>query len=165
VPDKSSYIERLPAILTEARRLKPIPFFRRRDVEILFGLKKRQAVVLMHKAGAIRVSRELAVDQRDMIAWLERAAASPETSREAARRARVIGEIVECKAENAARAVRIVLPDPVPPEGMPEGVSLEPGLLQVRFGNSQELLERLFALARALARDPYQVATLCGEGR
>ena len=50
---------------------RSIPFFRRRDIEALFGLKKRQAVNLMHRIGAVRVSSELAVAQRDLVRWLE----------------------------------------------------------------------------------------------
>ncbi len=154
MPDKPSYFHRLPAILREARSPKPIPFFRRGDIEALFGLKRRQAIALMHQIGAIRVSREIALDQRDLVAWLERSAASPDVARESARRDRVIERIVELKAETAARAVRILLPDPKPVAGLPDGVSLTPGLLSISFGDEAQLLERLFALARLLAANP-----------
>ena len=77
MPDNPSYIHKLTEILAEARAPKPIPFFRRRDIEALFGLKKRQAVNLMHRIGAIRVSRELAVEKRDLIRWLEQRIEDP----------------------------------------------------------------------------------------
>lgn len=154
MPENPSYIHKLESILTEARAPKPIPFLRRRDIEALFGLKKRQAVNLMHRIGAIRVSRELAVEQRDLIGWLEQMLSDPSVAVEQRRHERVIGRIVELKAETAARAVRIVLPDPAPSVDLPEGVSLQPGLLTVSFGNEQQLLERLFLLARVLAAQP-----------
>ncbi len=154
MPDNPSYIHKLAGILSEARSPKPIPFFRRRDIEALFGLKKRQAVNLMHRIGAVRVSRELAVDQKDLVRWLERAAQSPEVAREAARRDRVIERIVDLKAETAARARKIVLPDPAPIAGLPDGVALAPGRLTVSFASEQQLLERLFLLARLLAANP-----------
>jgi hypothetical protein len=47
------------------------------DIEALFGLKKRQAVNLMHRIGAIRVSRELAVEKRDLLRWLEQMIEDP----------------------------------------------------------------------------------------
>ena len=50
MPDNPTYIHQLAGILEEARTPKPIPFFRRRDIEALFGLKKRQAVNLMHRS-------------------------------------------------------------------------------------------------------------------
>ena len=99
MPDNPSYIHKLAGILEEARAPKPIPFFRRRDMEALFGLKKRQAVNLMHRIGAVRVSRELAVDQRDLIRWLERMIANPSVAAEWHRHERVISRIVELKAE------------------------------------------------------------------
>jgi hypothetical protein len=154
VPDKPSYIHKLPAILAEARTPKPIPFFRRCDIEALFGLKRRQAINLMHEVGAVRVSREIAVTQRDLVSWLEKTLADPSGAAEIRRQERVIGRIVELKAETAARAVKIVLPDPPPSIDLPPGVSLQPGLLTISFAGEQELLERLFLLARAFAAKP-----------
>ena len=160
MPENPSYIHKLAGILSEARSPKPIPFFRRRDIEALFGLRKRQAVNLMHRIGAIRVSRELAIDQRDLVAWLERMMKDPAVQTEQRRHERVIERIVELKAETAARAVRIVLPDLKPSAELPDGVSLEPGRLTVAFENGHQLLERLFLLARALASEPQVLNTL-----
>jgi hypothetical protein len=154
MPDHPSYLHQLPAILAEARSPKPIPFFRRRDIEALFGLHKRQAVHLMHRIGTTRVSRELAVDQPRLVGWLEGMLAHPSTVREQRRHAAVIDRIIELKAETAARAVKIVLPDPGRMPDLPDGVSLQPSLLTVAFDNEQQLLERLFLLARLLASQP-----------
>ena len=160
MPDNPSYIHKLAGILAESRIPKPIPFFRRRDIEALFGLKKRQAVNLMHRIGAVRVSRELAVEQRDLIRWLEQMIGDPSVLIEQRRHDRVIDRIVEFKAETAARAVKIVLPDPRPSVEFPDGVSLEPGVLTVVFDDDQQLLERLFLLARALAGQPEMLSRL-----
>ena len=160
MPDNPTYIHKLAEILAAAKIPKPIPFFRRRDIEALFGLKKRQAVNLMHRICAIRVSRELAVDRRDLIAWLDRMIEDPSVAVEQRRHQRVIDRIVELKAETAARAVKIVLPDPKPSVELPDGVSLQPGLLTISFGNDQQLLERLFLLARVLATQPQVLSGL-----
>jgi hypothetical protein len=162
--DNPTYIHKLAEILAEARTPKPIPFFRRRDIEALFGLKKRQAINLMHRIGAIRVSRELAVDKRDLIAWLEQMIEDPSAAAEWRRHERVIDRIVELKAETAARAVKIVLPDPKPSGDLPDGVSLQPGLLTISFESDQELLERLFLLARVLATQPQMLSSLRPRG-
>jgi hypothetical protein len=160
MPDHPSYIQKLAGILAEARTPKPIPFFRRRDIEALFGLKKRQAVNLMHRIGAIRVSRELAVDKHDLISWLEHMISDPSTAAEWRRHESVIDRIVELKAETAARAVKIVLPDSKPSVELPDGVSLQPGLLTISFENDQQLLERLFLLARVLATQPQVLSSV-----
>jgi hypothetical protein len=163
LPDNPTYLHQLEAILADARAPKPIPFFRRRDIEALFGLKKRQAVNLMHRIGAVRVSRELAVEQRQLVAWLEQLSADPSVAAEWRRHAAVIDRIVELKAETAARAVKIVLPDRPPVAGLPDGVSLHPGLLTVSFENEQQLLERLFLLARVLAAQPQLLNSLAAS--
>jgi hypothetical protein len=160
MPDNPSYIHKLEGILAEARSPKPIPFFRRRDIEALFGLKKRQAVNLMHRIGAIRVSRELAVDKRDLVRWLEQMLSDPSVVAEWRRHNRVVDRIIELKAETAARAVKIALPDPKPSMELPDGVSLQPGLLTISFENDQQLLERLFLLARVLATQPQVLSSL-----
>ena len=160
MPDNPTYLHKLGEILSEARSPKPIPFFRRRDIEALFGLKKRQAINLMHRIGAVRVSRELAVEQRELVRWLERMRSEPSVAFEQRRHEAVIDRIVELKAETAARVVKIVLPDRAAVVDLPEGVSLQPGLLTVTFENGQELLERLFLLARVLATQPEFLGTL-----
>ena len=165
MPDKPSYIHRLTSILAEAKSPKPIPFFRRGDVEALFGLQRRQAINLMHTIGAVRVSHEIASPQRDLVSWLEHRVANPAGAHERQRRERVIGRIVDLKAETAARAVKIVLPDSPPSAGMPPGVSLQPGFLTVSFNNEQQLLERLFQLARMLATNPQLISNLCKPQR
>ena len=62
--------------------------------------------------------------------------------------------IVELKAETAARAIKITLPDRKPSVELPDGVSLQPGVLTVPFATEQQLLGRLFLLARVLATQP-----------
>lgn len=71
----------------------------------------------------------------------------PSVAAEWQRHERVVGRIVELKAETAARAVKIVLPDQKPSVELPDGVSLQPGVLTISFDNDQQLLERLFLLA------------------
>lgn len=154
MPENPSYIHRLNGILAEARAPKPISFFRRRDIEALFGLKKRQAINLMHRIGVIRVSRELAVEQREVVRWVEQMLSNPAVAVEWRRHERVVDRIIDLKAESAARAVKIVLPDRKPTDEIPEGVLLQPGMLTVCFENAQQLLEKLFLLARVLADQP-----------
>ena len=161
MPDNPTYIHKLAEILVEARTPKPIPFFRRRDIEALFGLKKRQAVNLMHRIGAVRVSRELAIEHRELVRWLERMISDPSVALEQRRHYTVIDRIVEWKAETAARAIKIVLPDR-PSVGLPDGISLQPGLLTVSFASEQQLLERLFLLARLLATEPQVLSSVSG---
>jgi hypothetical protein len=99
-------------------------------------------------------------EQRELVRWLERMISDPAVSVEQRRHETVIDRIVEWKAETAARAIKIVLPDRAPSVDLPEGVSLQPGLLTVSFASEQELLERLFLLARVLATQPQMLSSV-----
>jgi hypothetical protein len=160
LPDQPSYLQRVSGILDEASRPRPIPFFRRRDIEALFGLRKRQAIELMHRIGAVRVSRELAVEQSELVGWLRRLATTPAIAREAARRDRLVGELVSARTTAAARAVRIVLPPLAQPPDLPPGVTLVPGRLLIEYASPTELLERLYGLAQAFAANPSRLNAL-----
>ena len=164
MPDNPTYIHKLEEILAEARSPKPIPFFRRLDIQALFGLQKRQAVNLMHRIGAVRVSRELALEQSELVHWLEQMLADPSVAAEWRRREKVIDRIVDLKAEAAARAIKIVLPDRKPSVDLPVGVSLQRGVLTVSFDNEQQLLERLFLLARVLVNQPQLLSDASPSG-
>ena len=48
--------------------------------------------------------------------------------------------------------------------GLPEGVSVEPGRIEVRFADAQEAVVKLFALAQALTNDYERFEALVGKG-
>jgi hypothetical protein len=69
--------------------------------------------------------------------------------------------IIELKAENRRARCEIVLPDRELSVELPDGVSLQPANSRSRFDNEQQLLERLFLLARALATNPDILTDSC----
>ena len=48
--------------------------------------------------------------------------------------------------------------------GLPEGVSVEPGRIEVRYQGATEAVGRLFALAQALTNDYERFEALAGGG-
>ena len=48
--------------------------------------------------------------------------------------------------------------------GLPEGVTVEAGRIEVRFGNAKEAVVKLFALAQALTGDYERFEELVGKG-
>ena len=48
--------------------------------------------------------------------------------------------------------------------GLPAGVSVEPGRIEVRFNGAKEAVGQLFALAQALTNDYERFETLVGRG-
>ena len=83
--------------------------------------------------------------------------------REATRRDRVVTAIRQARltgirvaVPSEARAARL--------SGLPDGVSVEPGRIEVRFSSAQDAVGRLFALAQALTHDYEQFEALVEEG-
>ena len=72
----------------------------------------------------------------------------------ALRQARLTG--IRVAVPRAARAARLA--------GLPAGVSVEPGRIEVRFSGAQDAVGRLFALAQALTHDYEQLEALVEEG-
>ena len=110
----------------------------RRDLERLFGVSKVRAVALMTAFGA----------------GPDRAPADP-----AARRDRVVTAIRQARLTG----IRVAVPREALEaclSGLPEGVSVEPGRIEVRFSGAQDAVGRLFALAQALTNDYEQFEAL-----
>jgi hypothetical protein len=135
----------------------------RRDLEQLFGISKPRAAVLMRTFGAERLGnvRMLARPQllRHLRARRKSAAFSGEVDRRerlitALRRARVSG----IRVPVAASVLSLKL------AGLPDGVTVERGRIEVRFDGPREAVGRLFALAQALVNDFDRFEALVGGG-
>ena len=135
----------------------------RRDVERLFGVSRARAAQLMRTfgaelVGASRVLRRTAL-LRQLRTYRQRAAFRGEEERRTRlvaelRQARLTGIRVAVPIE--ARAARL--------SGLPDGVSVEPGRIEVRFSGAKDAVGRLFALAQALTHDYEQFEALVEEG-
>ena len=136
----------------------------RRDVERLFGVSRARAAQLMDVRGGAR--RLLARPPAD--GPLAAAAEVPDTGRlprrgAAACASRLVAEL------RTARLTGIRVAVPVEAlearlAGLPEGVVVEPGRIEVRFTGAREAVVRLFALAQALTNDYERFETLVGKG-
>ena len=81
------------------------------------------------------------------------------------RRAVFRGE--EARRERVVTGIRVTVPVEaleVRLSGLPEGVSVEPGRIEVRFGGAKDAVGRLFALAQALTNDYERFEALVAEG-
>ena len=110
----------------------------RRDVERLFGVSRARAAQLMRTFGAARVGASRVLRRTALLRQLR-------TYRQ---RAAFRGE--------EARRTRLA--------GLPDGVSVEPGRIEVRFRGAQDAVGRLFALAQALTHDYEQFEALVEAG-
>ncbi len=101
----------LPRIIEELRRL-PVPGLDRAVIEKLFGLKRRQAIQLLHRFGGYQAGRTFLLDRQELLDQLE-AIRDGETFRyEQRRRRRLVAELESVRKYLQAAAVKIPLRRP-----------------------------------------------------
>ena len=81
----------LPRIIEELRRL-PVPVLDRAVIEKLFGLKRRQAIQLLHRFGGYQAGRIFLVDRQELVEQLEAIRDGETFSYEQRRRRRLVAE-------------------------------------------------------------------------
>ena len=124
----------------------------RRDLEELLGIGRSRACELMRKFGAVKTGNVLTVRRCDLVQRLDAVLQGGSFSREIGRRDRFVG--YPRKARPASVRVPVVPHDgPRRMTGLPDGVVVEPGRIEVRFGEPSEALTALLALAQALIAD------------
>ncbi len=155
MPAPSQWLQRLPEII-DALKVLAAPVIDRALIETLFSLKRRQAIDLCHRFGGFQAGRTFLVDRVRLIAELERMRQDHGFEVELHRRERLSQMVVEARRLRAG--AHVVLP--VRPAALechmadlPAGVRLEAGCLTVWFDKPEELLAKLFELAKAAHND------------
>ena len=123
-----------------------------RDLERLFGVSKVRAVALMAAFGAGRTGHLLTLPRAALLRQLRRHRTRAAVRGEATRRDRVVTAIRQARLTG----IRVAVPSEAREArlaGLPDGVSVEPGRIEVRFSGAQDAVGRLFALTQALAND------------
>jgi hypothetical protein len=138
------------------------PFLDRKDIERLFRLRPRRALSLLHQLdaeyhGATRLGGALLVSRATVLHYLVSKKRRLPYLAEVARQRTVAQVLQEAKLEVAARAVRFKV-SPTPPQGrtiagLPDTIRLAPGELRITCTSAQDLLEQLYTLSRAIARE------------
>jgi hypothetical protein len=155
MPAPRQWLLRVPQIV-ERLKVLTVPVIDRALVEKLFDLKRRQAIELLHQFGGFQAGRTFLIDRQHLIAKLEHIRQQPEFAYEHQRKQRLSGMIEEARRHRTG--ARIVLP--VRPDALrrrmsdlPPGIQLESGRLIVQFEKVEDLLAKLFELARAAHND------------
>jgi hypothetical protein len=155
MPDQPGWIDRIEQIAEEVQA-SSAPVFDRAAIERLFEVRRRQAIVLMHRMGGYQAGKTFLVDRQALLRFLRDPQREAVAEVEARRFASLLETLGRAKEERHFRRI------PVPATarvyqlefgGLPEGIDFEPGELRIRFNQPHELLEKLFALSQALAND------------
>ena len=153
MPDQPTWLERVPEILQQLNAPGAPPFLDRPAIERLFGVRRRQAIELMGRLAGYQVGRTFLVERGAVVGFLGRPSLRGAADQAVARKRRVLEHLEEARRDWAARNIRIPVAAGGEERELPEGVELRPGQLIVRFEQPLELLAKLFALSRVLARD------------
>jgi hypothetical protein len=152
---KPTWLLRLPEIREELAALE-VPVLDRGMVERIFRVRRRRALQLMQYFGGWQAGQACLVDRLDLLRQLVPLEESMEFAREQHRRQRLLESLEQIRRHRAAARVRL----PVAATAyagalcaLPPGVCLQPGSLQVEFGEPEDLLAKLYQLAQAVAQD------------
>ena len=131
----------------------------RGDIEQLFGVSRARAATLMQTFGAELTGNQRTLPRTQLLRQLRQHRARAVFRGEATRRARVVTTIRQARLTGIRVAVPIEALE-ARLAGLPAGVSVEPGRIEVRFRGAQDAVGRLFALAQALTHDYEQFEAL-----
>jgi hypothetical protein len=155
MPAPSQWFLRLPEIIGELKVLAA-PVIDRAVVEKLFDLKRRQSIELLHRFGGFQAGRTFLVDRLHLVAELERIREHPDFEHEMHRKQQLAKMVGEARRLRAGAEVML----PVGPDALrrrmadlPAGIRIEAGRLTVRFEKPEDLLGKLFELAKAAHND------------
>ena len=151
MPAKSRWLLAIPDAIKQLEALDQ-DLLTRRDLERLFGVSKVRATQLMTAFGAGRTGHLLTLPRAALLRQLRRPRTQAAVRGEATRRARVVTAIRQARLTG----IRVAVPSAALEarlSGLPDGVSVEPGRIEVRFSGAKDAVGRLFALAQALTHD------------
>ena len=152
VPDAVRQLERLDRDLVT-----------RRDLERLFGVSRARAAQLMRTFGAELAGSSRVLRRADLLRQLKKLRGRAAFRHEEQRRARVVGELRQARLTGIRVAVPVEALE-ARLAGLPEGVTVEAGRIEVRFAGAKEAVVKLFALAQALTGDYERFEELVGKG-
>ena len=148
MPAKPRWLLAIPDAIRQLEALDQ-DLLTRRDLERLFGVSKGRATQLMTGSGAGRTGHLLTLPRAARLRQLRRPRTLAAVRGEATRRDRVVTAIRQARLIG----IRVAVPREARLAGLPDGVSVEPGRIEVRFSSAKDAVGRLFALAQALTHD------------
>nr|ALS90587.1 selenocysteine synthase N terminal [uncultured bacterium] len=162
MPTNPRWLLAIPDALTQLAA-SDRPLLTRRDLEQLFGVSKPQAAILMRRFGAERTGNLGTLPREQLMRHLRALQQDATFAVEIDRRARFIASLHQARIASVRVPVKAsVLQMRV--SGLPEGVTLGPGRIEVRFDGAREAVQRLFALAQALTNDYATFETVVSDG-
>ncbi|MEP7310346.1 MAG: hypothetical protein ABJA98_32985 [Acidobacteriota bacterium] len=143
-----------PRILDAVAQLETLDrdLLTRTDLEVLLGVSRPRASQLLHRFHARPVGSQLVLDRAGLIRSLRAIRRGRPAKAAAVRRTNVVTTLRQARLEAVRVPVaREVLQTQV--AGLPAGIALGPGHIDLRFASVDEALQKLFTLAQAITND------------
>ena len=153
VPLQPTWFRRIPALLETLQAEHAPQELTRRDFEELFGVRRRRAILLLHRCNPLRRASGLVAARDSVVAYLA-AQLDHEAAEQSAAQERQVAETL-AEARRALTLPTIPLPPPktLSPSPLPGDIELTRTNLSLTFSSAQDLIEKLFTLAQAFAND------------
>jgi hypothetical protein len=147
---------RLDEVIRELNAL-PWPWVDRETLQFLLQVGPRRAQQIMRPCVTRQVGANGVADRQVLIAHLQRLAVGDEAHYERRRRQR-LAQVLEGLRQAALAQPKVLVEAPITVTSqqfadLPEGISVSPGAISIRFSSPEEALERLLALAMAIGND------------
>ena len=160
MPDKPLWIHRLPAAIQALEQL-PLPWVDRSTLEDLLQVRRRRAQEILSPLASQRRGCSTVVERTALIHHLQRLASGETLYYEHKRRERVWKQLEQERRRWIETPPAFVHPKPEVLravykddfEGLPSGVELAPGRIEITFDQPNEALEKLLALAMAIGQN------------
>lgn len=152
----------LPDTITQLKALNR-DVLTRRDIEQLLVVGRAHAATLMGTFGAGRTGNVRTLPKTQLLKQLRARRKGAVFSGEVERRERMMASLRQARLSG----IRVRMPAAVMSaklSGLPDGVTVEPGRIEVRFTDAREAVGRLFALAQALTNDYERFEMVVGGG-
>ena len=151
MPIAPNWYPRIPDAVAQLESLDR-DLLTRTDLEVLLGVSRPRASQLLHRFHARPVGSQLVLDRLGLIRSLRAIRRGRPAKAAAVRRTNVATELRKARLEAVRVPVaREVLQTQV--AGLPAGIALGPGHIDLRFGSVDEALQKLFTLAQAITND------------
>ena len=152
MPDRPLWLDRVPSAIQRLSE-RAEDWVDRAALEVALGIGRRRAQQLLAHIPCRRVGASVVADRAEVIRYLQGVATGEDADYEKRRRKRLWAELgpPPVLVELSGAAVRQIAALDI--EGLPEGVELGPGEIRVRFGDPEEALKKLMALAMAIGRN------------
>jgi hypothetical protein len=162
---KKTWLLRVSEIRQDLLALE-VPVLDRPLFERLFHVRRRRALQLMNSLGGFQAGQALLIDRAVLLRQLESLQAGTEFAVEQGRKQRLQDSLETIRRNRAAAAVRIQVNTDMADWSLarlPAGICLQAGSLHVDFRGAEDLLSKLYELARVVGSDFETFQSLVGD--